>query len=399
MSSIFYADSSASNPAGTTAVLLPILSSAVDTNSLANLQATYFQRLQYQQAQDPSVSASSYTATVDFGFQVPSVVFDHSSQIYIISQSGTSIVFGFGSTDAFAQASAWPQSGIALLVQGQCESDEAHDVYMLNGFIYNGSNLTVAANYSTGQVSNMTSSMNVTFGRYSASDGAGNPKNYTSDVRYVDASFFSSSSSILNNAYYANLNGTNDTILDDEHGVYYTSLTQALLYDLADPQDYDNPSAYELLTEQTIEENEAELKNTYLDPSDIQNATSPDFDNPIDNSTDVSEVFDAEDESLTNRDLRDHPDPDLNPDPDPDPVGIGIPNRVSPGSGSGRVQSLRDGIGTGLKFWKRDPVFSALDALFFCFFKKNMFRKWFSQIILNRMEERMIPRDNFLLAS
>ena len=281
-------------------MLLPILSSAVDTNSLANLQATYFQRLQYQQAQDPSVSASSYTATVDFGFQVPSVVFDHSSQIYIISQSGTSIVFGFGSTDAFAQASAWPQSGIALLVQGQCESDEAHDVYMLNGFIYNGSNLTVAANYSTGQVSNMTSSMNVTFGRYSASDGAGNPKNYTSDVRYVDASFFRSSSSILNNAYYANLNGTNDTILDDEHGVYYTSLTQALLYDLADPQDYDNPSAYELLTEQTIEENEAELKNTYLDPSDIQNATSPDFDNPIDNSTDVSEVFDAEDESLTN---------------------------------------------------------------------------------------------------
>ena len=54
--------------------------------------------------------------------------------------------------------------------------------------------------------------------------------------------------------------------------------------------------------------------------------------------------------SVETRDLRDHPDPDMDPDPDPDPVGFGIPNRVSPGSGSGRVQSLRDGIGTGFKF-------------------------------------------------
>ena len=72
--------------------------------------------------------------------------------------------------------------------------------------------------------------------------------------------------------------------------------------------------------------------------------------------------------------LRDHPDPDLNPDPDPDPVGFGIPNTLSTGSGSGRVQSLRDGIGTGLRFLRQEPVFQALKALF-SDFKKNICRK------------------------
>ena len=62
------------------------------------------------------------------------------------------------------------------------------------------------------------------------------------------------------------------------------------------------------------------------------------------------------------RDLRDHPDPD--------PVGFGIPNRVSPGSGSGRVQSLRDGIGTGFKILETGSRFLSTRRTFFCFLRK-----------------------------
>ena len=141
-----------------------------------------------------------------------------------------------------------------VLVRRQCESQGKYDVYVLNGFIYNGNNLTVAANYSMSSMSNMTNSMNMTLGHT-----AGNPQNYSSNARYVDASFFSTSSSNLNNAYYAGLSGVNDSMLDDDNGGYYTSLSQALLYDLVDPQDYSEPSAYDLLAAESLAEIEADL--------------------------------------------------------------------------------------------------------------------------------------------
>ena len=169
-----------------------------------------------------------------------------------------------------------------VLVRRQCESQRKYDVYVLNGFIYNGNNLTVAANYSMSSMSNMTNSMNMTLG-----NTAGHPQNYSSNARYVDASFFSTSS--------ASLSGANDSTLDDDNGGYYTSLSQVLLYDLVDPQDYDESSAYDLLPSETLAEIEADLNQTALDASDVRNATSSDF-----NATVIPDDFDMEDQTETN---------------------------------------------------------------------------------------------------
>ena len=243
-------------------------------------------------------------ALIDYEFEIPSVIFDHSSLIHIVGQTENTIVFGFNDTQAFALSRAWPQTGFAMLVGAQCVSEEGHEVYILNGFVYDRKNLTVAANYTLSQMSNISSNVNVTIGRnntyYNESAGVGDPKPYSPSVSYVDFSFFEHSPLSLNNTYYANLNGTEDSILDDELGGYYNSLSQALIYDVADPTDFDDNEAYlDLITDDNVTESLADLEDTPLDPVE-QNVTETDYDINNENMTIPYEDFDTGDVELSN---------------------------------------------------------------------------------------------------
>lgn len=250
---LFYSGSLASTTAGSAAVLLPSTSPLLDVNSLSNLQAKTLQTLYYEQVWDRSAPVNSYRAIIDYEFQVPSVVFDHSSLIYVVNQTDQTIVFGFGNADAFAQTLGWPQAGIAMLFKGECLSSNANDVFMLNGFIYDPSRLTVAANFTPSEIANITGNTNVTVGRNDTSTtnttGVGDPQPYLPNVRYLGISFFNSASVNLNNAYYANLNASADSQIDNAAGCYFNSLSQALIYDIVDPRNYNDPQAYQKLVQ------------------------------------------------------------------------------------------------------------------------------------------------------
>lgn len=171
---VFYSGSSASTAQGSPAVLLPTMNPSLNMDSLDNLRANNHQTIHYQQAYDQYIYDDSYRAIIDYEFEVPSIVFDHSSQMYILNLTNDWIVFGFDTADAYAQALNWPQSGIAMIMQGECLSTNANDLYLLNGFVYDASALTVAANFTPAEISNVSSNVNVTIGENSNSTSNGN---------------------------------------------------------------------------------------------------------------------------------------------------------------------------------------------------------------------------------
>ena len=247
------------------AILLPVVNPSHDMKSVVHLRANKAQTLYYEQTWDDSVTADAYRATVNYQFDIPSIVFDHTSLIYIVNLTNQVIVLGFGSADAFVQALGWPQTGIAMLIKGECVTLNANDVLLLNGFIYDTNALTVAANFTPSQISNISSNINVTFGRNDTANtntsGTGNPQPYPPDVRYVDASFFDNVTSTLDNTYYTNLNGSADSLLDNASGCYFNSLSQALLYDILDPRYYDDRKAYETLVNYISSSNQSNSTN------------------------------------------------------------------------------------------------------------------------------------------
>ena len=258
---LFYSSSSASTTSGSTAILLPSIDPSTNTDSLDNLRANKLQTLHYQQILDSSVPIDNYRASVNYEFQVPSIVFDHSSLIYIINETNQTIVFGFGNANAFAETLGWPQTGIAMIFKGECVSTDANDILLLNGFIYDANRLTVAANITPSQISNISNNMNLTFGRNNTNtnytSGIGNPQRYSPGVRYVDPSFFNIATGKLNSAYYANLNGSVDSRLDNQSGCYFNSLSQALIYDIVDPTNYDDRDAYNSLVDSVTPKNQS----------------------------------------------------------------------------------------------------------------------------------------------
>ena len=241
--------------------MLPSLNPPLDVNSLNNLRPRNLQTLHYEQVFDRSVPVAGYRATIDYVFQVPSIVFDHSSLIYVINQTDQTIVFGFGNADAFAQTLGWPTGGIAMLFKGECLSTSANDVFMLSGFIYDASRLTVAANFTPSQIANISTNTNVTFGRNDTSSTntseIGNPQPYLPNARYVDPSFFSNRTSRFDNAYYTRLNASVDSQLDSVSGCYFNSLAQALIYDIVDPRNYNDRQAYNDLAGSVTSQNQA----------------------------------------------------------------------------------------------------------------------------------------------
>ena len=269
---MFYSDSSTPRPIGAAAVLLPQTNPSIDPDSVANLRVDYSHTLYYEQVLDPFGTTGSYQSLIDYQFEVPSLILDHSSLVYIVSQTGNIIVFGFTDSPAYTQALSWPQTGFAMIVSAECVSTESHEAYMLNGFIYDKNKLTVAVNYTQAPVSNITSSFNVTIG---LPRGVGDPKPYPHDVPYVDASFLKNSPAYLHDAYYANLDGSDDSALDAKLGGYYDSLSQALLYDLADPEAFNDDEAYNTLIEEPTSQEVADLEVTAIDeihPDTITNA-------------------------------------------------------------------------------------------------------------------------------
>ena len=269
---------------------------SLNIRSLDNLRANNLQTIYYQQIDDQYSYDDSYRAIIDYEFDVPSIVFDHSSHIYILNLTNEWIVFGFDTADAYAQALNWPQNGIAMLIKGECLSTNANDVYMLNGFIYNASAFTVAANFTPSGISNISSNVNVTIGGNSNSttntSEISNPHPYLPNVQYVDWSFFSNSTAALDNVYYTRLNESIDSILDNQSGCYFSSLSQALLYDIIDGRHYSDEDAYNELVNSVTPANERKVVNvdSY---SDMQNAKS--FNN---NGGSISEAADIEPRDL-----------------------------------------------------------------------------------------------------
>lgn len=93
-------------------------------------------------------------------------------------------------------------------------------------------------------MSNISTNLNVPIGRnnsyFNESAGVGDREPYTSNVTYINSSFFRHAPISLNNSFYSTPNGTADSILDEELGGYYNSLTQILPYDMTDPTDFDD---------------------------------------------------------------------------------------------------------------------------------------------------------------
>jgi len=286
---LFYSGSSASITGGSNAILLPVVDPSIDTKSLDNLRASKSQSLHYEQILDRSVPINSYAATVNFEFEIPSIVFDHSSLIYIYNMTNETIVFGFGNADAFAQTLGWPETGIAMIIKGECLSENANDVFMLNGFIYDTNLLTVAANFTQSEIANVSTNVSVTFGpsnnattnATTNSTISGDPQPYSPDVEYVNPLFFSNKTVNLDNAYYANLNGSNDSATDDEAGCYYNSFSQALLYDIVDGRNYDDKTAYNKLANSVAAKGYGRQNISDIDANPVaQNATSSDQASP-----------------------------------------------------------------------------------------------------------------------
>ena len=289
MIDLFYSGSSASITGGSNAILLPVVDPSIDTKSLDNLRASKSQSLHYEQILDRSVPINSYAATVNFEFEIPSIVFDHSSLIYIYNMTNETIVFGFGNADAFAQTLGWPETGIAMIIKGECLSENANDVFMLNGFIYDTNLLTVAANFTQSEIANVSTNVSVTFGpsnnattnATTNSTISGDPQPYSPDVEYVNPLFFSNKTVNLDNAYYANLNGSNDSATDDEAGCYYNSFSQALLYDIVDGRNYDDKTAYNKLANSVAAKGYGRQNISDIDANPVaQNATSSDQASP-----------------------------------------------------------------------------------------------------------------------
>ena len=289
MIDLFYSGSSASITGGSSAILLPVVDPSIDTKSLDNLRASKSQSLHYEQILDRSVPINSYAATVNFEFEIPSIVFDHSSLIYIYNMTNETIVFGFGNADAFAQTLGWPETGIAMIIKGECLSENANDVFMLNGFIYDTNLLTVAANFTQSEIANVSTNVSVTFGpsnnattnTTTNSTISGDPQPYSPDVEYVNPLFFSNKTVNLDNAYYANLNGSNDSATDDEAGCYYNSFSQALLYDIVDGRNYDDKTAYNKLANSVAAKGYGRQNISDIDANPVaQNATSSDQASP-----------------------------------------------------------------------------------------------------------------------
>ena len=170
------------------------------------------------------------------------------------------IVLGFENADAFAQAVNWPPSGVGILLKDECVSN--NDVFVLNKFIYDSNALTVAANFTPSQISNVSSNINITFGQNNtATDNntrSGGPQPYLPDAPHVDPSFFSGLGGQLDNAYYANLNESADSLLDDESNCHFNSLSQALIYDIVDPRNYNDEEAYNNLVDSVSAQNQSD---------------------------------------------------------------------------------------------------------------------------------------------
>ena len=204
------------------------------------------------------------------------------------------IVFGFGNADAFAQALGWPQTGIAMLMKGECLSENANDVFMLNGFIYDANLLTVAANFSQSAISNISTNVNITFGPNNTTNTtttdstiSGNPQPYSANVQYVSASFFGTATASLNSTYYSSLNASSDSLLDDESGCYYNSFSQALLYDIVDGRNYNDKKAYNKLVDSVASNGRQNISNID-DVPEVHDAINSDDDNIT-----VLETFDV----------------------------------------------------------------------------------------------------------
>ena len=223
---------------------------------MSNLQPSTRQTISYRPVYDKDATDDSYRAIVDYEFAVPSIVFDHSSQIFVMNLTSSIIVFGFSSANAYAQALNWSSNATGVVFQGECLSTNAHDVYTLTGLIYDANALTVTANYTTSPISNNTNGGSVVIGGNTNGTATNNnstsnsskfdPQPYLANVTYISASFFTSSnnSAHLNTDYYANLNASSDTLFDDLGGCYFNSLSQALLYDIIDGSNYNDPDAY-----------------------------------------------------------------------------------------------------------------------------------------------------------
>lgn len=247
---LFYSESTRTTVQGLSATLLPTRNPSTDQDPSEDLRASHVQTIHYNQMYNRYHSDQSYRTIVDYEFALPTVVLDDISQINVLNITNETIVIAFDSTDAYAQTANWSRNGIALVIKGQCLLSNANDVFLLNNFMYDSNSLTVTANYVQNDISNITTNMNVTL-------HAGRT-NYSSNVQYVDTSFFPNSNSHLNENYYSSLTERNDTILDEQSGGYSKSLSEALHYDMLHPRYYNDENAYNLLQSKAISANPKE---------------------------------------------------------------------------------------------------------------------------------------------
>ena len=145
-------------------ILLPTTNPSDDKTSLNNLQPNNQQTIYYNQVYNQYKADKVQTAVINYEFSVPSLVFDDLSQIFILNFTNQTIVFGFQNDQSFNQSLHWPQNGTAMILQGQCLSSNAHDVILLNGFMYDPNSLTITANFTQTNISDIITDFNVTIG-------------------------------------------------------------------------------------------------------------------------------------------------------------------------------------------------------------------------------------------
>ena len=156
---LFYSTTDASS-----GILLPTTNPSDDKTSLNNLQPNNQQTIYYNQVYNQYKADKAQTAAINYEFSVPSLVFDDLSQIYILNFTNQTIVFGFQNEQSFNQSLHWPQNGTAMIIQGQCLSSNAHDVILLNEFTYDPNSLTITANFTQTNISDIITDFNVTIG-------------------------------------------------------------------------------------------------------------------------------------------------------------------------------------------------------------------------------------------
>ena len=182
---LFYSQSSTTD--ASSQILLPTTNPSIDKDSLENLRANNFQTIYYTEVYNQYKTDKLSTAIINYQFAVPSIVFDGQSHIFVLNLTNETVVFGFDKHQSYNQSLNWPKNGTAFIIKGQCLSSNANDVILLNGFIYDTNSLTVTANYSHTNISDISNDFNVTIGSNETTSTTNYSFNATTEMDRTDS--------------------------------------------------------------------------------------------------------------------------------------------------------------------------------------------------------------------